>query len=680
MNNNSRLIRILLTTTTIMLPASALAQESDLQRAQAESAAIRKMEVSQEVKRDVLPSLKDVAFAPSKERRIRETRGLPRPEPYTGIPKPEVIDTVRQISVGAAVGGKTAGPLAPTAAIGNNFDGLGNGISGFTVTSAPPDTHGAVGSTQYVQIVNGSAFAVYNKATGALALGPTSTNALWSGFGGKCQTANDGDPIINFDAAAQRWVITQFAVTPRAAPFFQCVAVSQTADATGGYFRYAFSYNDFPDYPKFAVHPDAYYFTFNVFNAALTAFVGGRACAYDRVRMLQGLSATQQCFTLASTGDASLLPSDPDGSSPVRAGSPNYLLSLRRGSNNRLSLYKFKANFANPALTTFTGPTLISVAAYTQLCSATGTCVPQPLPGGNLDGLGDRMMSRLSYRLYPDGRESLVANHAISTGLRWYEIRNPDAVAPVIFQQGTYAPSAGTRWMGAMAQDKNGNFLIGYSASSSSIRPSLRVAARAPTDALGTLGVENTIITGTGVQTTFFNGVQNVPLSRWGDYSSMTVDPVDNCTFWFTSEYLKANGSFNWNTRIASVTLAGCSPSAPPPPPPPPPPNNQPPVSVADTPLDVICGGSGVRNVLINDTDPDGDLPLSFVLTGAFSDGSLAVKEGSQSIRFFAEDFRPGQSFRVSYTITDSRGASTDAALSVNIIGFGGTRQCPTPR
>jgi hypothetical protein len=561
MTNHRQFITILAVTTVIIMPASAMAQTSDLQtidsrelqKAQAESAAISKMVISQEVKRDVLPSLKDVLIPPSKVRREREERGLPRPRPYTGIPQPEVIDRVVQTSITTQAPSKAGGPLAPVATLGRNFDGLGNGIAGFTVNSAPPDTHGAVGTTQYVQIVNGSSFAVYNKSTGALVMGPASTQSLFAGFGGKCQTANDGDPIVNFDAAAQRWVITQFAVTPSAAPFFECVAVSQTADATGAYNRYAFSYNDFPDYPKFAVHPDAYYFTFNVFNAALTAFVGSRACAYDRARMLQGLSATQQCFTLPATGDFGLLPSDPDGSSPVAAGSPNYLLALR--SSTSLGLYKFKVNFATPALTTFTGPTVIPVAAYTQLCSATGTCVRQPNPGGQLDGLGDRMMSRLSYRRYPDGRESLVANHSISTGIRWYEIRNPGAANPVIFQQGTFAPTATTRWMGAMAQDKNGNFGIGYSASSATnstnVKPSIRFAARAPTDAAGTLGAETTIIAGTGVQTG--------NLSRWGDYSSMTVDPVDNCTFWFTSEYLKANGSFNWNTRIASIKLAGCN-------------------------------------------------------------------------------------------------------------------------
>ena len=456
MIKNNHMIGIFAAAVAVALSPSASAQTKGTAE---EASPIGKMELASEVQRDVLPSLRDVAVPPSKDRRIRESRGLPRPRPYTGIPQPEVVDPVTQISIPLQNTSKTGGPLAPVATIGRNFDGLGNGIAGFTVNSAPPDTHGAVGTTQYVQIVNGSAFAVYSKATGAKILGPTSTNSIWAGFGGKCQTANDGDPIVNFDAIAQRWVISQFAVSPSAAPFFECVAVSQTADATGGYFRYAFSYNDFPDFPKFAVHPTGYYFTFNVFNAALTAFVGSRACAYDRTRMLQGLSATQQCFTLSPTSDFGLLPSDPDGSSTVAAGSPNYMIAKR---SNALAMYKFKANFVTPSLTTFTGPKLIPVAAYTELCSATGTCIVQPSTTTRLDALADRLSSRLSYRRYADGRVSLVTSHAASTGLRWYEIRNPDATTPVIFQQGTYAPTTNTRWFGAMAQDKNGNFGIGY--------------------------------------------------------------------------------------------------------------------------------------------------------------------------------------------------------------------------
>ena len=536
-------LTILIGTTAMTFASSAVAQAPDALTLQVEKS-VSKMVVSTEIKRDSLESLMAVAKPPSNVRRERE-KELPRPIPYTGVPKGNALDPVVQTTSQAALVG-TPRPLAPAATIGRNFDGIGNGFNTFTVASAPPDTHGAVGSTQFVQMVN-SAFAVFNKATGARVLGATAINSLFAGFGGKCETANDGDPIVNWDAPAQRWVITQFAVTPRAAPFLECVAVSKTADATGGYNRYAFSYTNFADYPKFAVWDNAYVFTFNLFNAAGTAFLGSQVCAYDRARMIAGLSATQQCFTTPNTV-GSLLPSDPDGSGPVTAGTPNYLLTLNATS---LGLYRFRANFTTPALTTFTGPTNIPVAAYTELCSATGTCVTQPGTANRLDALADRLMSRVSYRRYADGTERLLATHSIATGLRWYEIRNPGG-APTVFQQGTFAPTATTRWIGSMGQDRNGNIAIGYSASSSTtgVSPSLRFAVRGTTDPLGTLGVENVIIAGTGVQT---GG-----LTRWGDYAAMTVDPVDNCTFWFTSEYMKTTGSFNWNTRVASFRLAGC--------------------------------------------------------------------------------------------------------------------------
>lgn len=525
-------LTILTASVALMLPAVATAQTSDAPTPQA-----GRVIVNSAVHHDVLKSLAAVILPPSTTPR---SRSLLRPTPYTGIPANTVIDPVTQIGFPST---KVA-QLAPAATIGINIDGVGQGFPGFTVASAPPDTQGAVGATQYFSIVN-SAFAIFNKTTGARILGAAATQSLWVGFGGKCETANDGDAFVRWDAAAQRWVVSQFAVTPSTAPFFECVAVSQTADATGAYNRYAFSYNNFPDYPKFAVWPDGYYFTFNLFNPAGTAFLGALVCAYDRSKMLIGAAATQECFQQANTVD-SLLPSDPDGSSPVPAGAPNYVVGL---TPTALRLYKFHADFVTPANATFTGPTNIPVAGYTQLCSATGTCIRQPSTTTRLDSLGDRLNPRLSYRRYADGHEALVATHAVSTGLRWYEVRNP-AGAPVIFQQGTYAPTGTTRWLGSVAQDKNGNFGVGYSASSNTIRPSIRFAVRGPGDALGTLGVENTIITGTGSQT---GG-----LTRWGDYSAMVVDASDDCTFWFTSEYLKTNGSFNWSTRIASFKLAGC--------------------------------------------------------------------------------------------------------------------------
>src|SRR5258708_4802726 len=181
--------------------------------------------------------------------------------------------------------------LAPTLGLG--FDGLGNGSLGFTVNSAPPDTNGAVGLTQYVQWVN-SSFAVFNKSTGTLISGPTPGNTLWSGFGGGCQTNNDGDPIVLYDKQANRWVFAQFSVSTT--PFLQCVAVSTTSDATGAYNRYSFQYSNFDDYPKMGVWPDAYYTTFNMFNGTTNAFVGADLCAYNRTAMLNGHPATQIVF------------------------------------------------------------------------------------------------------------------------------------------------------------------------------------------------------------------------------------------------------------------------------------------------------------------------------------------------------------------------------------------------
>jgi hypothetical protein len=196
----------------------------------------------------------------------------------------------------------------PTPPLSQSFEGLGNGQYGFSVTGAPPDTEGTVGATQYVQWVNTS-FAIFNKSNGALIAGPTAGNTLWSGFGGGCQSNNDGDPIVAYDKLAQRWVFSQFSVTTT--PYLQCIAVSTTSDATGTYNRYSFQYSNFDDYPKMSVWPDAYYETFNMF-AGGTTFVGADACAYDRAAMLNGTTATQVCFQ-QGTSVGGLLPADLDG-------------------------------------------------------------------------------------------------------------------------------------------------------------------------------------------------------------------------------------------------------------------------------------------------------------------------------------------------------------------------------
>ncbi|HEX7174309.1 MAG TPA: hypothetical protein VF240_03385 [Pyrinomonadaceae bacterium] len=457
----------------------------------------------------------------------------------------------------AEPGGEFNDPVVQSSAVplvaitaGLNFEGVGEGLPGYNANVAPPDTTGDVGATQYVQWVN-SHFAVFDKVSGAMTYGPAAGNTLWAGFGGACQTRNDGDPIVQYDQIANRWVMTQFAVPGGAAGYWQCVAVSTTSDATGSYNRYAFQYDQFPDYPKVGVWPDAYYVTFNMFT---NFFTGARVCAWDRAAMIAGTAATQQCFQL-STSYGSLLPADMDGPVLPPTGSPNYMLNF---TTNALRMWKFSVNWTNPAASTLTGPTSIPVAAFTRGCDG-GACVEQPGTNQKLDSLGDRLMYRLAYRNFGT-HQNLVVNHSVRTGqnrktyrtgIRWYELRNLSAATPTVHQQGTYAPdTTNYRWMGSAAMDKVGNLAVGYSVSSSSLRPSIRFAARASSDPLGTLSTESNVLTGTGSQTQ--------GLARWGDYATISIDPVDDCTMWFTTEYIATNGTWNWHTRINSFKLQGC--------------------------------------------------------------------------------------------------------------------------
>src|ERR1043166_3794352 len=307
---------------------------------------------------------------------IRDHERLPRPQSRVTTTDPVVErDVVRS--------------AAPSTAA--NFDGIGNGVAGFSVNSAPPDTNGDVGPNHYVQTVN-TDFAVYNKSTGAVIYGPVPINTLWSGFGGGCQSNNDGDPTVVYDRIANRWVISQFSVS--STPYLQCVAVSQTSDPTGSYYRYSFTCgnSDFPDYPKMGVCPEAYYTSVNIFGNGGISYSGARVCAYDRSKMLVGQTATQQCFS-TSTTYGGLLPSHLTGPTLPPAGSPNYVLALG-ASNSSLAFWKFHVDWTTPANSTFTGPTSLTVASYTEACGSTGTCIPQSGTTQKLDSLSDRLMYR----------------------------------------------------------------------------------------------------------------------------------------------------------------------------------------------------------------------------------------------------------------------------------------------
>jgi hypothetical protein len=356
-------------------------------------------DVFRAVKHDVSPPLRDIKPAPPVPGPPRVMQRLwARPPKIT----PAQRDTVLQTSQGPRVSA-TAGP---------NFEGI-NEVSqqiASGLLAVPPDTNAAVGETQIVQWVN-YAFAVFDKSTGLVQPGggPFAGNYLWTGFGEPCETTNSGDPVAQYDKAVGRWVLTQPVFTNN--PFAICVAVSQTSDARGAYYRYAFKVPNFPDYPKLGIWPDAYYVS--------------------------------------------------------------------------MDLYKGQ-------------------------------------------GFGGKF----------------------TVGVRWYEIRNPNGITPTVFQHGTFAPNdRNFRWMGSAAMDKFGDIAVGYSVSGSSINPQIRFTGRVPSDPLGMLEVETHMKDGTGSQ---------LKLSNWGDYSSMSIDPVDDCTFWYTTEYLQTDGKYNWRTRIASFKFQPC--------------------------------------------------------------------------------------------------------------------------
>jgi hypothetical protein len=503
------------------------------------------------VHHDVSAPLTDLAVGvtPEPDKKEKEKKKDGRLPLHGG--SPSAPDPALQSSPGSAA--------APAA--GLNFEGIGQGFTGpagtFSVNSAPPDPNGAVGPNNYVEIVNES-FAIFNKS-GTPIYGPVPTNTLWSGFGGGCQSNDDGDATVVYDRAADRWVFQQFSVS--STPYLDCVAVSQTGDPTGAYYRYSFQFANFPDYPKLGVWTDAYYMTFNLFSGSTGPFVGPEICALDRTKMLAGQAATQQCKTLG-TNDGGMLPGDSDGATPPPAGAPDPIVEF---GTNDLLVYKFHVDWTNTANTVLTGPATIPVASFAPACGG-GTCIPQSGTTQQLDSLADRLMYRLEYRNFGD-HDSLVVNHSIvagsSTGIRWYELRNVTSAtgAPTLYQQGTYAPDSSYRWMGSAAMDGNGDIGLGYSVSSSTMHPAIRYTAHAVTDAPGVMGQgEGSIIEGTGSQTKYVFQA----LSRWGDYSSLSVDPSDDCTFWYTNEYIASNGAFNWHTRIGTFRVAGCGTTASP--------------------------------------------------------------------------------------------------------------------
>lgn len=525
-----------------------------------------------EVARDISQPLKDLAKGPARNLNLNKDEDgvadyAPERErsqgPGTGNGVDNAVQNFNSLIVDP--------PLA-------NFEGLSNqdnfNIFGFRVN--PPDPVGAVGPNHYVEMIN-LAVAVYDK-TGNLLMGPADIGSLWAGFAVADCTDPSGDPIVLYDQFMDRWVLSQF--TTAGPEFFNCIAISQTSDPTGAYYRYAFSTGvNFPDYPKYGNWTDSYVITTREFGPTVEYGIG--VYALEKNKMVNGLPARAVGYFLDGNNPAilplvgdGLLPAYIDGKQKPKADQPIPIVGTQDDGGgygatfDALNIFDLKVKWASSVTSSLVLKTQLPVASFDSIfpCAPTARdCLPQPgisNPAQYLDILSYRQRPtwRLAYRNFKT-YDAMVTSQSVEAapgiaGMRWYEIRRTAGTYSV-YQQGTYAPADGVhRWMGSVAQDRQGNIGLAYSVvNGTSVFPGIRYTGRLAADPLGqmTLG-EGTIINGSGVQTT--------TNSRWGDYTSLNLDPVDDCTMWYVNEYYTAAGQASstagWQTRIASFKLPGC--------------------------------------------------------------------------------------------------------------------------
>jgi len=342
--------------------------------------------------------------------------------------------------------------------------------------------------------------------------------------------------------------------------YSMCYAVSTSSDPMGSYYRYEFLRPLFPDYPRPAIWPDGYYTPTSTGDNRISETVATQkhACVADRAKMLKGEPASEQCVIIENVNF--LNNSDIDGKALPPAGAPNVMIA---GGGRQLDdiyqdsvvmAWNFHVDWAHPENTKVSEAVKIPVAPYHYLCNGQLTnCVPQPGTDRRLDAQGDKIMQRLVYRRIGN-RESIVAVHSVNTeaaggGVRWYEFRIDSKRNVTLYQQGTYAPEGNYRWMASASMDKEGNIGIGYSYGGPQIFPGQRFAARLANDPKGQLTLKETVLVeGEGVQTTTV---------RWEDYTSLAMDPSDDCTFWYVGDYIKKDAA-TYSTKIGAFRVAGC--------------------------------------------------------------------------------------------------------------------------
>jgi hypothetical protein len=427
----------------------------------------------------------------------------------------------------------------------SGFKGLVGGIPN-------TDANGAVGKDAYLEMIN-DRFAFFSKAGAPL---PDQRRAIrkWVEDKDICGKRDAYDPIVlydNLNSGDPRWVLTRLLRDNPSS--YVCIAISMSDKPSTRFAYYAYFFpGRLLDYPKFGVWWDGYYASFNFKDGDQARAL---VCVFDRAQLRKASPNESQpvdnlCVEVPA-GHASLLPSDFEGTLAPPAGSPALFLDSR---DDHLFLWKFHVDWKNLRASSLTGPLEIPVDPFVPACIV--NCIPQPNPWPRLRGIGDRLMYRLAYRNFGD-HESLVTNQSVSvegaqgggprTGIRWYELHDPSRV-PKIFQQGTFAPGRESRWMGSAAMDRQGNLGLAYSISSPTLSPGIRFAYRLRTDPPGVLSREMPVLQGKNQQTTM-----------WGDYSSLRVDPTDDCTFWFQGAYMATDG-VEVSTYVAHIRLPGCPP------------------------------------------------------------------------------------------------------------------------
>ncbi|HEY7149894.1 MAG TPA: hypothetical protein VH420_10665, partial [Gaiellaceae bacterium] len=452
-----------------------------------------------------------------------------------------------------------------------NFEGVNN-VDGVL----PPDTEGDIGPNHYMQWVNLS-FQIFNR-NGTPATGITPGYSLFAGQS-VCGSpeGNGGDPIVLYDQFAGRWIAAQLAYpTYPVGPFYQCVAYSTTNDPTGSWCAYQFIAHptSLNDYPKFGVWPTqhAYMITANQFAEPGDNWAGVGVFALERDALMQSgcqpvRMLYKDMFTVEPNLWGGMLPADLDGSTMPPANAPAPLIEVDAQEwdpahfpVDRLDVWNATVDWSGAGSINVSHEGPLPTAPFDGSLCNFALCIPQPGTSVKLDTLSDRLMYRMAYRNFGD-HQAIVVNHSVDAdgadhaGVRWYELRKSSGNWS-IYQQGTYEPDTTvSRWMGSAAMDQNGNMAVGFSTSGPTAPnyPGIRYAGRLATDPLNQLSQgETTLITGTGSQTH--------SAGRWGDYSMLAIDPTDDCTFWYTNEYLTTTGTSPWQTRIGSFKFPTCAP------------------------------------------------------------------------------------------------------------------------